>query len=93
MRDTVAKLPESGEPLGVRKVQPAEDTSAVPWHTVLIHGRHDGSDEPLAGGLMTVPSRAADDSAILWRTPKPSMSAARLTQSAFDRFHLANVEG
>jgi methylase of polypeptide subunit release factors len=51
--------------LRAAKVQPADGTSGAPWNTVLIHGRHDGSDQPVAVLLMTVPSRAADDSALL----------------------------
>jgi len=62
----VEKLPAGPDAtLRAEKVQPADETSAVPWHTVLIHGRHDGSDEPLAVVLVTVPSRAADDNALL----------------------------
>lgn len=62
----VAKVPVGPEvSLHAEKVQPAEETSASPRHTVLIHGRHDGSDAPLAVVLVTVPFHAADDTAIL----------------------------
>ncbi|NLX96718.1 MAG: N-6 DNA methylase [Rhodopirellula sp.] len=62
----VEKLPAGPDAtLRAEKVQIADETSATPWHTVLIHGRHDGSDAPLAVVLVTVPSRAADDNALL----------------------------
>lgn len=51
--------------LYVQKAQPAEGDSKVSWHTALIHGRHDGTDQPLAVVLMTVPSQAADAPAVL----------------------------
>lgn len=74
MQETVAKLfqrfvgkltagPDA--PLRTEKVQPADETSAAPWHTVLIHGRRDGTDEPIAVVLVTVPSHAADDTGLL----------------------------
>lgn len=74
MQETVAKLfqrfveklpADLDATLRAEKVQPADETSATPWHTVLIHGRHDGEDQPLAVVLMTVPSHAADDTALL----------------------------
>jgi type I restriction enzyme M protein len=62
----VAKLSDVADTsLRAEKIQAADETSAAPWHTVLIHGRQDGSDEPLAVVLMTVPSHAADDNALL----------------------------
>jgi type I restriction enzyme M protein len=51
--------------LYVQKAQPAEPDSKAAWHTVLIHGRHDGMDQPLAVVLMTVPSQATDAPAVL----------------------------
>jgi type I restriction enzyme M protein len=74
VRKTVAKLfqrfierlpPAPDATLHIEKVQPADETSAASRHTVLIHGRRDGSDQPLAVILMTVPSCAADDTALL----------------------------
>ena len=74
MQDTVAKLfqrfvekiPAGPDgTLRAEKVQAADETSAAPWHTVLIYGRHDGLDDPLAVVLVTVPSHAADDAALL----------------------------
>ena len=62
----VAKLPVAPDAaLYVHKAQPAEADSKAAWHTVLIHGRHDGTDQPLAVVLMTVPSQAADAPAVL----------------------------
>lgn len=62
----VKKLPTQPEAvLRAEKVQPADKTSAAPWHTVLIHGRHDGSEKPLGVVLMTVPSYSTDDTALL----------------------------
>jgi type I restriction-modification system DNA methylase subunit len=62
----VAKLADTPDAmLYVQKAQPAEGDSKVSWHTVLIHGRHDGTDQPLAVVLMTVPSQAADAPAVL----------------------------
>ena len=62
----VEKLPASPDAsLRVEKVQSADEASAAPCYTVLIHGRHEGSDDPLAVVLVTVPSRAADDTALL----------------------------
>jgi len=61
-----AKLPVAPDAtLYVHKAQPAEGDSKTAWHTVLIHGRHDGTDQPLALVLMTVPSQAVDAPAIL----------------------------
>ena len=74
MQDTVAKLfqrfveklpAEPDATLRAEKVQPADESSAAPWHTVLIHGRHDDEDKPLAVVLMTLPSHAPDDTAVL----------------------------
>ena len=74
MQDTVAKLFQRfveklpAEPcgmLGVEKVQPADESSAAPWHTVLIHGLHDDEEKPLAVIVMTIPSYAADDTALM----------------------------
>jgi methylase of polypeptide subunit release factors len=65
-RRFVEKLPaDPNATLRAEKVQPADEASAAPWYTVLICGRHDGSDEPLAVVLMTAPSHAADDTALL----------------------------
>lgn len=74
MQDTIAKLFERfvaklpatpGATLYVHKAQPAERDSKTAWNTALIHGRHDGTDRPLAVVLMTVPSQAADAPAVL----------------------------
>jgi len=67
LQEFIEKLPIAPDAmLRAVKIQPADKTSTAPWHTVLIHGRHAGSsDEPLAIILMTVPSYAADDTAIL----------------------------
>jgi len=51
--------------LYVGKAQPAEADSKSTWYTVLIHGRHDGTDQPLAVILMTVPSQSPDAPDIL----------------------------
>lgn len=51
--------------LRAEKAQSAGESSAAPWHTVLIYGRHEGADSPLAVVLMTGPSHAADDAALL----------------------------
>jgi len=62
----VAKLPVAPDvSLYAQKADPAEADSKATWHTVLIHGRHDGADQPLAVVLMTVPSQAADAPAVL----------------------------
>ena len=62
----VAKLPAAPDvSLYVQKADPAEADSKAAWHTVLIHGRHDGADQPVAVVLMTVPSQAADAPAVL----------------------------
>ena len=62
----VEKLPSAADAtLHATNAQPAEGNSSAPWHTVLIHGRHDGSDQPLAVVLMTLPSHAADAPAVL----------------------------
>ena len=77
MKDTTArlferfveKLPSDGKAvLYAAKVQPADATSAAPWHTVLIHGRYGGSDGPLAVVLMTLPSYSTDGAAFWTRT-------------------------
>ena len=55
----IAKLSDAPDAtLYVQKAQPAEADSKATWHTVLIHGRHDGTDQPLAMILMAVPSQA-----------------------------------
>lgn len=62
----VARLSAApGATLYVQKVQPTEGDAKAAWHTVLIHGRHEGSDQPLAVVLMTVPSQAADAPGVL----------------------------
>ncbi len=61
----VKRLASPQATLRADKVQPAEPGSATPWNTVLVHGRHDGAEQPLAVILMTLPSRAADDTALL----------------------------
>ena len=62
----VARLPDTPDAtLYAHKAQPAEGDSKTAWHTVLIHGRHDATDQPLAVVLMTVPSQAADAPAVL----------------------------
>ena len=74
MKETVAKLFQVcrkllrfyNATLRAEKVQPADGTSAAPRQDGFrVDGRHDGSDGPLAVVLMTVPTRAAHDSAIL----------------------------
>jgi methylase of polypeptide subunit release factors len=52
-------------PLRAEKVQLADATPGTPWHTVVINGLIDGSDKPLALVLITAPSLAADDPAML----------------------------
>lgn len=91
-------------PLYAHEVQAAysQAPSPTPFHTVVIHGRHDGQDEPLALVLLTTPAATPDDpkvlefavrrarayktpyfvtwtlrDAILWKTPKPGVPAAR----------------
>jgi type I restriction-modification system DNA methylase subunit len=62
----VAKLSVAPDAaLYVHKSQLGESDSKAAWHTALIHGRHDGTDQPLAVVLMTVPSQAADAPAVL----------------------------
>lgn len=62
----VAKLPVAPDAtLYVQEAQPAEGDSKAAWHTVIIHGRRDGTDQPLAVVLMTVPSQTADAPAVL----------------------------
>jgi len=62
----VDRLPSGADAsLRAEKVQPAEPGSAAFWNTVLIRGRQEGSEQPLAVILMTMPSYAADDAALL----------------------------
>jgi len=67
--DRIPVIPEAR--LRAEKVQPSCETSAAPWHTVLLHDRHHGSDNPFAVVLMTTPFKASDDKALLqfvvWR--------------------------
>ncbi len=57
----VAKLPATPDAtLYVYQAHPAEGDSRTAWHTALIYGRHEGTDQPLAVVLMTAPSQAAD---------------------------------
>lgn len=65
-RQFVERLPIATDGvLRPAKVQLADGKSAAAWHTVVIHGRREGADEPLAVVLMTTPSYAADDTGIL----------------------------
>lgn len=57
--------PESELPLYADKVQLADDSASLSWPTVLVHGRHGGTDGPLALVLMAAPSHAADDQGLL----------------------------
>lgn len=54
-------------PLRAAQLQAADSPSAKqqPLHTVLIHGRREGAEEPLAVILMTVPSLSPGDPKIL----------------------------
>lgn len=54
-------------PLQPDQIQTADAASTLkaPLCTVLVHGIHEGSNQPLAVILMTTPSQSADDPAIL----------------------------
>ena len=91
-------------PLYAHEVQAAysQAPAPTPFHTVVINGRHEGQDGPLALVLVTTPAATPDDpkvlefavrrarayktpyfvtwtlrAAILWKTPKPGVPAAR----------------